>query len=330
MRSDIELLTQTTNVVTQTADIIVQYGFLGVGLVLTLLIAPAIHKWTKAPRIGLGALCFGLAFIIAYGVINIISVVAPTWISAQRAMISGFVLGVPNGQQVQMRSNLWRAGHAYTKREFDPQRGNIFNFPFLLVTAHPPTCLAVALVSTDPNSDNSPVFNVTPISSDDMAPNMEILAELSGAPDKPALKVWRELNAKQMGKASVFQPLSSTDPGCAPVRGRLQVWSVFGRAFAQASVSDSEIIQRLQSDDVFTRRDARIALSKKGEDGFELIGKLLARDDNYRLQLGAAVALSGMPDEQRKKAPSDLFKKLNALQSSKDKTMRETVAQALR
>jgi hypothetical protein len=323
MQPDIELLTKT-------ADFVVKYGFLAVGLVLILIIAPAIYKLAGAKRLGLGTATFGLAFVIAYGVINLISVVAPQWISAQRVMISGVVLGVPNGQQLQIKSDLRRLGQAYTKREFDAQRANTFNFPFILVTADAPSCLAVAIVSTDKNADNSPLFNISPVSVDDMAPNIEILAEVVEEQDGSALKVWREANGKQTTREAILKPLRDDELGCATKRGAwMGDWSVFRSAFAQSAVSDSDIVERLQSDDVFTRREARIALSERGEGAFELIEKLLMRKDNYRLQLGAVVALAGMPEYQRKKASASLLEKVRSLRNSPDKTMRDAVVQAL-
>ena len=322
MRQDIALLTQT-------ADFVVKYGFLAVGLVLIFVIAPVVYKLGKATRLSLGTATFGLAFVIAYGVINLLTIVAPQWISGQRVMISGVVLGVQNGQQLQVKSDLRRPGYAYTKREFDAQRANVFNFPFLLVTAYAPSCLAVAIVSTDKNSDHSPLFNISPVSIDDMASNVEILAEVTGDPEKPSLKVWREVNGKQAGGAAILQPLSDANPGCAATQGSLTEWFGFAQAFAQSPLSEIEISQRLQSDDVFTRRDARISLSKGGERSFDLVGKLLGRDDNYRLQLGAVVALATMSDDLKRKAPPELMEKVRVLRNSSDKTMRDAAVQVL-
>ncbi len=206
MQPDIKLLTSS-------ADVIVQYGFLGVGLVLILIIAPVIYKLGGATRLGLGTATFGLAFVVVYGVISIISVVAPQWIASQRVMISGIVRGVPNGQQVQIQSNLWRAKQAYIKRESDddPRRANVFfNFSFILVTAYAPSCPAGALESTDKNADNSLIFNA-PVSVDDMPSNIEILAEVVGENDGTALKIWRELNGKPITKKTILQPLRSLE-----------------------------------------------------------------------------------------------------------------------
>jgi hypothetical protein len=315
---------------TQTADFVVKYGFLAVGLVLIFIIAPAIYKLADSVRVAQGSAIFGLAFVVAYGVISVIKAVAPQWISAQRVMLIGTVRGVPNGHAVQMQSDLWRPGHAYTKREFDPSQANIFNFRFILVTSQAPSCLAVALASTDSTSDNSYLFNITPVSADDMASNAEVLAEFSEEQDGPTLKVWREIGEKQVGAAVMLQPLSSSDPGCVRVKGRAaNEWSVFLRAWAQSALTLRDLETLLQSDDVFVRRNARIALSKMGDNAFTLIDQLLARNDNYRLQLGAAVALSLMPQDQRRRAPASVFQKLRGLQNSQDKVMKDTVFQAL-
>jgi hypothetical protein len=324
MRQDIELLTQT-------ADFVLKYGFLAIGLVLIFIIAPVIYKLAGAKRLAQGTVVFGLAFVIAYGVINLIKVVAPQWISAQRVMISGVVRGVPNGRSVQMKSDLWRVGQAYTKREFDTQQQNVFNFPYLLVTELAPTCLAVAMESMDRNSDTSQLFNIAPVSADDMALNVEIVIEVGKDQDKSILNVWREVDGRKSGGVTRLQPLKDLDPGCASASGASNnEWSIFTRAFAQSTLTDADITQRLQSDDVFARRDARIALSRKKDDNFKLIEQLLARDDNYRLQLGAVVALTGMPEDQKRQLPPNVIAKVKSLQNSTDKTMRDTAAQAIK
>ena len=325
MRPDIALLTQT-------ADFVVKYGFLAVGMVLIFIIAPAIHKWGDARyHTTQGTVIFGLAFIIAYGVLSLVKAVAPQWISAQRVMISGIVLGVPNGKLVQMESDLWRVGQAYTKREFDTRRANVFNFPFLLVTAYAPTCLAVALEGTDRNSDTSQLFNIAPVSEDDMAPNIELVIRVDEDQNGLVMNVWREVAGKKSAVAASVQPLKELDRGCARTReGSNWDWLIIKQAFAQTALTDSEITDRLQSDDVFTRRDARISLAQRGENSFELIDKLLARDDNYRLQLGAIVALAGLSEDQKKKIPLGVLEKVRPLRGSSDKTMRDTAVLALK
>ena len=52
----------------KTADLIVKYGFLGVGLALTLVIAPFVFKFWKSKNLTLTIACFGIAFIVAWGV----------------------------------------------------------------------------------------------------------------------------------------------------------------------------------------------------------------------------------------------------------------------
>ncbi len=328
MRPDIQLLTET---LPGTAEFIVKYGFLGVGLVLIFVIAPAIQRLARAKRVAQGTAIFGVAFVVAYGVISLLNTLLPGW-PIKRVMISGVVRHVPNGRIVQMQSNLWRVGQAYSKREFDPQEDNIFNFPFLLVTREPPSCLSVGLESTDKNSDTE-LFNVTPISADDMAPNIDIVIEVARDQDRSILNVWREINGKQSAKAVRFPALDQLDPPCGAARvGSSDEWSLFSPANAQpAPTSDADIVQRLQSDDVFVRREARIALSRRGDDGLKLIEQLLSRDDNYRLQLGALVALTGMPDGQKQKlTPAARDKIQSLMQKSSDKTMRDTAAQALK
>ena len=313
--------------VTQAAEIIIKYGFLAVGLVLILIIAPVIYRFAGAKRIALATLSFGLAFLVAYGVLSIVAAVAPSWIGAQRVMLIGIVRNVPNGKSVQIQSDLWQVGHAFTKREHHPSSEKLFNFPFVLLSERAPSCLDIGLVNPDPNSDDSSVFTVSPLSDSDMGGESQLVAQVAGDPDAPSLALWRERKQERFGQVLTLRALGRTEPGCTQPRTSSRGWSLFNSAFAQGT---DNLTARLQSDDVFTRRQARIALSKKADDDLQLLASLVARDDNYRLQLGAVVALADVPDDLRKKAPPAMFEKVRALRNHPDKTMRDAAVLALR
>ena len=226
---------QDLNIVIQAADFAVKYGFLAVGLLLMLLIAPALYKW---PKLAIGTAIFGLAFVVAFGVVDLIRVVAPQWLGSQRVIISGAVLGVANGQQMQLRSDLRRPGHAYTKREHDPdpKRANVFNFPFLLVTRSAPKCIALAFENTTGNTEISHVFNITPVSIEDMKANVDILIELGRDQENPSVKVWREIEGNPTSGATQFFPLKDSDPGCTfALATQCSVRVAFYRAGERAS-----------------------------------------------------------------------------------------------
>jgi hypothetical protein len=80
---------------------------------------------------------------------------------------------------------------------------------------------------------------------------------------------------------------------------------------------------------LFTRRDARIDLSRQGAEALNIISQLLD-SGNYRIQLGALIALSEMPDNQRKRAPPALVDKARVLLNHNDAAMREAAARAIR
>jgi hypothetical protein len=328
MQADISLLTQT-------ADFLIKYGFLAVGLCLIFVVAPMVYKVWKTKLITLGTVCFGIAFIIAFGALDLLQRYWPWLISSQRTMVTGVIRGIKNGSQVQIRSDSWRAGEAYTKREFDREKPGIYNFPFILVTADVPNCLAIGVSSTDQHSEDSSFFNLTRITSDDMANNLQIIAEVRPRQDTIGLDVWRERDEHRIGDPVTLPPLSDTETDCASHASRKShtffQWPLITSAFAQTLVGRSidDLAVRLQSDDVFTRRDARIELSRQGTRAFKKISQLLDRND-YRLQLGAVVALDGMPDEQRKQAPAELLAKVRLLLNHPDKTMRKTASHALR
>lgn len=323
MNKDIELITQTS-------DLLIRYGFLAVGLALIILIAPIIYGVSRSKIISVGTVCCGLAFIIAYGILNLISTVWPNLIASQRVLLGGSVLGVPNGKIIQIRSDLRRPGHAYIKREHDPDHQSLFNFPFLLVTPQTPQCLAVAVSGTDPNSEEIQLFSVNNLSSDDMKSNVELFLEHTVTNGNVELKFWREYRDKETDKAETLKPLDANSVGCATMRARRANYiSFIGNAFAQNGQLEQTLISNLQSDDAFTRRQARIELAERSTQQTDLLKELIARDDNYRLQLGATVAASLINNKDKALLPPDVTLKLQQLRNNSDKTLKETAALAL-
>jgi hypothetical protein len=61
----------------------------------------------------------------------------------------------------------------------------------------------------------------------------------------------------------------------------------------------------------------------------DIISQLLD-SGNYRIQLGALIALSEMPDNQRKRASPALVDKARVLLNHNDAAMREAAARAIR
>jgi hypothetical protein len=317
-------------ILTQTADFLIKYGFLAVGLALIFLVTPVIYNVWKAKNVGLATGCAGLAFVIAYGVIDIVQKTAPWLLSSQRSIISGVVLGVTDGYQIQMRSDRREAGQAYIKREFDREVRNLYNFPFILVTTDLPRCLSIGIASTDPNSENSRAFNVKPLSRDDMESSVNIIARVVPQQDALQLVVWRERQGSLVGNQATYKALTPDEGDCGTqtLTAHNDIWQWIGSAFAQGTLRFEEISSKLRSDDVFTRRDARIELSRQGTKGFDTIDQLL-NQNNYRAQLGAVAALAEMPDEQRKQAPPSLRDKVRPLINNPDKTLRDAAVRAL-
>jgi hypothetical protein len=315
--TEIELLTKT-------ADLLVKYGFLGVGLVLTFLAAPTIYKLWNAKYPALGVALFGIAFVVAFGALDIVQKYFPSWIASKRVFLTGAVLGLPNGFQVQVSSDSRKAGIAFLKREIDPQVATLNNFPFLLVASQPPGCLAVAINNNDPNSEaGSSAFNIAPISENDFQANADLVAKAEAADKRFKLRVWREANERQLGGAAILSPLQDTEPGCTigMTTTTFLDW-LLPSAFAQEAKTP-DLAVRLKSDDLVTRRNARIELSQQGPQTIDTARKLLSSGD-YRLQLGALVALSIMPAKEQSQLPADVMQKVKQLENHPDVTIRET------
>ncbi len=250
----------------------------------------------------------------------------PSLISSKRVQLAGVVLGVPNGFQAQVASDLRTGGSAYLKRENDPNSRALNNFPFLLVASQSPSCISVAVGNNDQNSETGTSgFKIGPISMDDFKPDAAVVAEAKRVVGGGFhLLVWHEADGKQVDRAVELNPLADGDPGCR-VGQSVDLWErAVPRAFAQsntASVQDFSL--RLKSDDVFTRRNARIDLSKQGPQTVEIARQLLNSGD-YRLQLGALVSLSIMPEQEQKQLPPDVLGKVHEFTSNRDPTIRET------
>lgn len=306
------------------ADLIVKYGFLGVGVVLACMIAPAAYGVWKSKPVALATFSCGLAFVVTWGVLDIVQKNFPWLISSHRSLLNGTVLNVPNGYQVQVASDLRLVGAAYLKREFDQQNPAIYNFPFLLLSSAAPKCLSVGISNNNPNSEaGSSGFNVGPISPDDLKSEIVLVAQAERQDKGFVLKVWRESGGVQIGARSTIKPLADNAEGCSYGRtADVGGWLV---STAHAQTSAPDLPARLKSDDLFTRRNARIELAKQGPDAADKTRALLDTTD-YRLQLGALVALSIMTADELKKLPPDIAGKVRELTSSSDPTIRETAA----
>lgn len=70
-------------------------------------------------------------------------------------------------------------------------------------------------------------------------------------------------------------------------------FSLIASAWGQAALNFDDVFHALKSDFVQTRRDARSKLSDAGINMVQPMLKLMRSDDDYRIQLGGLVALSG-------------------------------------
>jgi hypothetical protein len=317
------IASQDINILIQTADFAVKYGFLAIGLLLIFLIAPAIYRFSQAKLLSLVAVSFGLAFVIAFGTMDLAS-----RILRDRTLLTGTVLGMTNGLQVQVRSDIRQAGQAYTKREVDPENGSVFNFPFILATQDTPGCLVVSIAST--SSEKIFAFNIAPLKPEDMRSDTQVVVQVvPGAGDTMGLNVWREQGQKRLGEVIALEPLPETAQDCSKAGGAVSAfWSgLVGAAFAQDGVP-ADLANRLMSDDAFTRRDARIELSGQGAAAFPTIEGLLA-SGTPRLQAGGLVALGGMPTDEVCGAPDALWAAVEALSGTGDASVQEAAGQAL-
>lgn len=315
----------------QSGDLIVAKGFLGVALVLIFIVGPALYLW-NAERAALGTVFFGIGLLATYAVLDIVQKYFPDMLF-ERRLLSGSILEIKNGFIASLQSDDYRGRIPYTKRENDPQSAELYNLPFMFLATDKPTCLTVAFSSTDPNSEITHVFNIAPITKEDLSAAIELKAQLlSEDAGVSRLRVWREgRDGHKLGDPVELEQLAPGKRSCksqSPKPTSAWLWP-FSIAVAQEVGSYTDWAGRLRNDDPLTRRDARQDLAALGVRAFPIMNQLLDMANDYRLQLGAVVALALMPEDVRKQAPADLLVNIRKLLAYKDKTMRDNALRAL-
>ena len=330
MNPDLETLTSATE---KTVAIAAQSGFLGIGAILIIIVAPIAMYVIRSTNLALATAICGAIFLSIFGLINIVSTVWPDIIINRPNILFGKITNVAKNFRVNIVSNVKSMGNAYTKTIYNSDIENQKDSLFLYVTPSEPNCLTVAITRTDSVAeDGNLAFHVSPISKKDMDGTTELTATVitSKSDKKPYLEVVRESRGKLLGEAVKYYAIDDSDPGCKLRATTSMLYNIFWSAMAQNSSNNLEIWkQKLTSDDVFTRRNSRIELSTLGSAGAGDLEALIQEDDNYRIQLGAAVAISVMPVEQRKLLPDSIKSKLVELKSARDPTMSATAARAL-
>jgi len=303
---------------------------LGVGLVLTLVIAPGVYKIWKSKTWAAVPLCFGLAFIVAWGVLDLVQRFFPSWTQSQRLLLVGEITGVPTGYQVQVASNLLHSRAAYIKRENDVDDIEYVNFPFLVLAPHSPTCLAVGIINNNPRDDGgTSIFKIPLMPDTDFKSETVLVAQPlpETVEDKKIfkLRVWRQVNETPVGQAKVLDPLDAAAVACPTGPGAALLNWLLPSAYAQSGDKVQNFSVRLKSDDVFVRRNARIELAKQGPQMIEMVRQFF-NSGNYRLELGALVALSILPVAERNNLPPDVRAKVHEFTTNSDPTVRATAS----
>jgi hypothetical protein len=218
------------------ADVIIKYGFLGLGLVLILIVPPIV--WAKSRSIGYASLSAGLAFLITYGVLSIVEQYFPELIISKKPVLFGVVREVPNGLKVQVHNNEWRVGQAYLKRENHPDNISLFNEYFLLSPVLDPRCLAIIIDSADPNKGQEFIYNIDGLENSDVASMKELILHAHSSQGSiKQLNGWREQNGHQVPPALKVEKRTSGEKLCGddnedpPAN---QVLDLFGNIFGVA------------------------------------------------------------------------------------------------
>jgi len=329
-------LAALTGAAASASDTIVRFGLPGVALVLLLVVALPVKVFLGASpdwnRLALAAALPGLLFLIADGAILLATLVRPGLFSSGPSILAGQLSNVPSGFQAQIASDLNDAATAYAKTIYDPDHAETKDYQFLFLTRNVPACLNVAISNASKMSEDGDLFfRVKPIGADDMGGASSLRLTLASDAGSPKLTLERYRDDLRVGEATAFDPLQTgTEPLCEAKPATTE-WFGIQTAFAdvQLPLTDEQIEARLRSDDAFIRRDARIALANKGLAALALLRKLIFDDADYRLQIGAVVAIAGMPLADRQKLPADILQKLRMLETSSDRAMSQNARAAL-
>lgn len=337
------------NGMTPAAEFLLKYGLAGVGLLLIFAVAPMVYMILGSRPGGLWAAGTGVFLIVLYAVISAYDARTP-----RQRIFAGEIIGIKNLTEVSVRTDDID-NDALTRKEHHPRKENSKNMFFVFFTSGVPKCLFVqfdkksaptggaAAAMARPtgyeavSEDGILFFSTGGLGPEDLDVDRLLKVRLIEKPNKrPQLEVWRERrDGGKIGASAVLGPSELTSDDCEPARpGRsaASFWPSFvSAAFAQraAATMPEEWTARLTNDDPFIRRDARLRLSREGAGAFETIDRFLGDASDYRLQLGAVVALAAMPETTRKQAPPGVFDKLRVLLNHRDKTMRDTALRAL-
>jgi hypothetical protein len=325
---------------TQTTEYVLRYGFLGVGLLLLIGIAPILWKATHMKWAAMASAFIGILLISLFAATDFIQRIFPDWLPAQIVLVGG-ELQKRNIEFVTLiRSDLDHERHAYIRREFDPFDQNLRKIRFFFLTRKEnlPKCLVLELqpLATmrpeqgfDILGDEPIVFNV-PLETAKLRQNSHMLV-IRLEPIGGALSADFQYGQNRGGSAGPLTQLGAQERDCTRARSEAQTtrqgWLGIRAAHAQPSfVTTTE--DRLLSADPLIRRDARIDLSRQGPAAFEQLGSLLG-SDQYRLQLGAAAAIAAMPRAERDLLTPELRRQLEVLTRDPDTTLSTTARRAL-
>jgi len=326
---------------TKMAEFVTRFGFLGIGLLFALLLAPFFLKVMNSKPLAILCAMLGIVFGVIFAAIDVIRTAAPGLLPARTVMVSGSLRQVDSNLAALVRSDLEEETVAYARREYDRNVRDKVNVPFFFLTRDRelPSCLLIELRPLVEGGRevnigtlaNEPLLMNVPLEKEDLLRGLRqvVTVELGGGRITGTLQ--RRLDGADVTPATPLRQLGDNERACGAQLRKTSGFRLVSTAWAQGAPrrSTQETIARLQSSDPNVRRDARIDLSTQGTAAFDTIKGLLGTSD-YRLQIGAAAAVAAMPDEVRRQTPPAVRQQLQALLRHSDQTMRDTAKLALR
>ncbi len=335
------------------AGFLVQYGFIGVALLLL-----AIGWFTRAKNtyFALASATLGVAFLAFYGVVTFCLAYFPDAIVKPDSFLAGELDGVPTAVQVTMRANDQHVGAPFIRVENDLFDDGYRNYLFMFQHKQPVSCFTV-YYSYPPAADRKEhtlSFNVDHLDSLGTNPSTTLMLSLTGEGEAVKLALKRLDMAGKTSPESDIAPLeheSSTDHACG---GRKHIGStentgtphtrygfdirrpaswlglLVGSALAQPGRDPNQaaFALALKSDDPVVRRSARDDLADYGAKAVPLI-KAFLQSHEYRLMLGSTEAIRGMAPDTRSAVIGAVGPEIQALRTNSDKTLAESASAAL-
>jgi CheY-like chemotaxis protein len=328
-------------------------GYLAVGLILLAISYFMQNQW-KAAKWACGSA--GFVLLLTFAVLNILSTQFPD-ILVDRANISVAVTRALIDDQVDLDVGNDQATPPFVRKENDKRDRSRARYYFIASRRSGQySCLTLAIATpstlgTTSGLRKESLFSI-PVDDQDVAARREIDLTIVREQDG-TINVWveRQDGGRPIGVKQTIAPIAIPNvASCQEIQapqGHAGTTTRRSWGFSFLNVASAETppppqrpeaittvcmsyLTRFRSDDTILRRKTRNSLPLEGDATIPIIQRLIYHPD-YRVQLGALVALAGFVDmNPQASLPGNIVRRVEALKTSSDPTLRNAASEALK